>query len=219
MNEKKINPLNIILIVLSAILFILVVLLSVVCIKLFADKTKAVSQANEYKKEYDELVLAQQEKEQSVAEYQNRYNKLVADMLNSGASVETQGNIIVQVWNNAIFQKDDASTDKYTKVNGKFVSDFNDALGNLFRDPEFTKEMSQIVSDRDQIKLDMKEMTNPPDGYEEAYQNLKEFYEEYLAFSDIVINCNGSLESFSNSFNEADSELIKKYNSAELYVK
>ena len=219
MNEKKKNPLSIILIVVSSILLVLVILLSVLCIKLFFDKTKAVHQANEYKKEYDNLVLAQQEEEQSVAEYQNRYNKLVADMLNSGADVENQGNIIVQVWNNAIFQKDDAATDKYTKVNGKFVSDFNDALGNLFNDPEFTKEMAQIVSDRDQIKLDMKEMTNPPDGYEEAYQNLKEFYEEYLAFSDIVINCNGSLESFSTSFHDSDSELIKKYNSAELYVK
>lgn len=219
MNEKKKNPLSIILIILSSILFVLVILLSVICIKLFFDKTKAVHQANEYKKEYDNLVLAQQEKEQSIADYQKKYNNLVSDMLGSGAELETQGNIIVQVWNNAIFQKDDASTDKYTKVNGKFVSDFNDALGNLFSDPEFTQDMSQIISDRDQIKVDMKEMTNPPEGYEDAYQALKEFYEEYITFSDIVINCNGSLESFSNEFNESDSELIKKYNSAELYVK
>ena len=104
MNEKKKNPLSIILIVVSSILIVFVILLSVLCIKLFFDKTKAVHQANEYKKEYDNLVLAQQEEEQSVAEYQNRYNKLVADMLNSGADVENQGNIIVQVWNNAIFQ-------------------------------------------------------------------------------------------------------------------
>ena len=219
MNGKKINLLSIIFIIISSILFVLVILLSVVCVKLFFDKTKAVRRANEYKKEYDNLVLAQQEETQSAAEYQNRYNKLVEDILNSSVSVETQGNVIIQVWNNAIFQKNDASTDKYTKVNGKFVSDFNDALDNLFDDDDFNKEMARIVRDREQIKLDMKSMTDPPDGYEEAYRTLKEFYEEYLVFSNIVIDCSGSLESFSNSFEESDSELIKKYNSAELYEK
>ena len=36
---------------------------------------------------------------------------------------------------------------------------------------------------------------------------------------NIVLNCDGSLESFSNEFGEADEKLIELYNGAELYVK
>ena len=40
-----------------------------------------------------------------------------------------------------------------------------------------------------------------------------------LFFSDIVIRCSGSLESFSNDFIEADEDLMQKYHSVELYIK
>ena len=64
----------------------------------------------------------------------------------------------------------------------------------------------------------MKEIVTPPEGYGEAYKALKDLYDSYLSFSNIVLNCNGSLESFSNDFNEADEDILKKYYTAELYI-
>lgn len=219
MNKKKrISPLTIILLVIAPILLILVILLLIICFALGARNVTLTKQANDYKNAYETLIEEQKEAERSAAQYQAKYNQLISDMIHNSAEIENQGNLIVQVWNNAIFKKDDEITDKFTKVNGQFVSDFNDALGCLFNDHDFIDTSSEIKEKNDQIRLDMKDMVNPPDGYENAYQALKEYYESYLEFYDTVIYCDGSLESFSNKFNETDSECISKFNSAELYV-
>lgn len=220
MNKKRrISPLTVVLLVIAPILLILVILLSIICIALSARNVTLSRQADDYKNAYETLIKEQNEAKRSGAQYQVKYNQLVSDILDNSVKIEKQGNLIVQVWNNAIFKKDDATTDVYTKVNGQFVSDFNDALNNLFNDKEFVDNVSEIKEKNTQIRMDMKDMTNPPEGYEEAYQALKEYYEYYIDFYDTVINCEGSLESFSNKFNETDSESAKKFNSVELYVK
>ena len=220
MNEKKrISPLTIVLLVITPILLLLVILLFIICLGLSASNIKITKQANDYKNAYDTLIEEQKEAERSAAEYQAKYNQLVSDILDNSVEIEKQGNLIVQVWNNAIYNKDDATTDKFTKVNGQFVSDFNDALNNLFNDQEFVDCISEITEKNNQIRLDMKDMTNPPEGYGDAYQALKEYYENYIDFYNTVINCEGSLNSFSDEFGETDSALAKKFNSVELYVK
>lgn len=215
MAEKKINPLLIVLLVLVPIFLIIIALLVGLCIKLSVDKAQAEKLADEYKAVIEE----QKEAEKSASEYQSAYNKLVLAMLDDAALAESSGNLIIQVWNNAIWNKQDGATDKYTMVDGEFVSDFNDALSNLFSDESFSTDMAKLSANQQQIKADMKEMVNPPEGYEEAYKTLKDLYDSYLSFSNIVLNCNGSLESFSNDFSEADEDILKKYNAAELYAK
>lgn len=205
----------IVLLVLVPIFFIVISLLVVFCIKLSDDKAQAEKLANEYKA----IIEEQKETEKSASEYQLAYNKLVLSMLDDAALAESNGNLIIQVWSNAIWNKQDGATDKYTMVDGKFVSDFNDALSNLFSDESFSTDMEKLSANQQRIKVDMKEMVNPPEGYEEAYKTLKDLYDSYLSFSNIVLECNGSLESFSNDFSEADKDILKKYNTAELYAK
>ena len=217
--KKPISPLTIVLLVITPILLLLVILLFIICLGLSASNIKITKQANDYKNAYDTLVEEQNEAKRSAAEYQAKYNRLVSDILDNSVEIENQGNLIVQVWNNAIYNKDDATTDKFTKVNGQFVSDFNDALNNLFNDQEFADSISEITEKNNQIRLDMKDMTNPPEGYGDAYQALKEYYENYIDFYNTVINCEGSLNSFSDEFHETDSALAKEFNSVELYVK
>jgi hypothetical protein len=100
-----------------------------------------------------------------------------------------------------------------------FVSDFNDALRNLFDDVEFSKNASKLSNNQQRIKDEMKSMLNPPEGYENAFKALESMYNSYISFTNIVIRCDGSLESFSNDFSEADEKLIELYHGAELYVK
>ena len=127
-------------------------------------------------------------------------------------------NLIIKVWHNAIFNTADEETDKFTKKNGVFVTDFNDALNSLFSDEEFSKNLLSLSDNQKQIKDDMKKMLNPPEGYENAFKALENLYNSYITFSNIVLNCNGSLESFSNEFGAADEDLIQKYHAAELYI-
>ena len=60
-------------------------------------------------------------------------------MLSGASDAESSANLIKQVWYNSIYEKQDDETDKYTKPDGYFVSDFNDALGNLYSDESFSK--------------------------------------------------------------------------------
>lgn len=153
------------------------------------------------------------------ASYQNKYNELVALMLDEGSEAEDMGNLIVAVWHNAIYSTSDVETDKYTKENGKFVSDFNDALANLFFDPEYSKREENLRENQLLVREQMKEMLDPPDGFENAFKALENMYLAYIRFTDHIIECNGSYDSFSSEFSDRDHKLSECYTAAELYVR
>ena len=224
--KRKSHPLIPICVVLMALLLGMTVL----SVMMWRRKTKAEKEAIEYKTSYENLVeenkkaeqAAKEEKEktkQKADDYQAAYNTLVSYMLEDAVLAENIGNLVVKVWHNAIWSIADEETDKFTKKNGKFVTDFNDALAALFADDEFSKKCTALAANQRQVKDEMKNMLNPPEEYEYAFKALESMYNSYITFTNIVLNCDGSLESFSNDFGEADDELIQKYHSAELYVK
>ncbi len=185
------------------------------CVKLGIDKTKALQMANEYKTAYEEVA----KNKKTAEEYQTAYNQLVSYMLDDAVLAENIGNLTVKVWNNAIWKTSDDETDKYTMVNGQFVSDFNEALKNLSDDKDYINNVTTLSNNQLQVKELMKEMLTPPEGYENAFKALEGMYNSYITLTNTVISGNGSLESFSNAFSEADNDLGEKYQAAELYVK
>jgi hypothetical protein len=181
--------------------------------------------AEEYRLSYERLVeenqRAEEEKrnsEQLAVDYQNRYSQLVQDILDDAALAERMGNLIVSVWHNAIWKNRDDETDKYTISGGSFVTNFNDALWNLFNDEDFSENISTLTFHQFLVRDTMKEMLAPPDGFEKAYSALESLYISYLSFTNIVINCKGSLESFSKDFSDADKDLMQQYQIAELFA-
>ncbi len=234
MDEKKrVNPA--ILVLTTA-----VVLLIGFGILSFAGKSRAEQEAKDYKAKYDSLVLKNNKTEEKLADYksqyeslveeinksqqeaeayQTSYNEIVSYMLEDGILAENLGNLTQKVWANAIYQTADSETDKYTKKNGKFVSDFNDALANLFNDKAYSDDMDKLATNQNEIREMMKYMLTPPEGFENAFNALEAMYNSYISFTNIVLRCDGSLNSFSEEFSKADVDLSKKYNAAELYVK
>lgn len=79
-------------------------------------------------------------------EYGTNLNMAAYSMLSGASDAETCGNLIKQVWYNAIYKESDSTTNKYTKPDGYFVSDFNDALQNLFSDSSFSGQIADINS-------------------------------------------------------------------------
>ena len=222
-NRRRSSQLILIVVIL---LIVIIITLAIVCVKLWLDKTRTELLAAEYrqsaaefKESYDKLIEEIKTKEQDAASYQLSFNQLTHEMLNIAADTETEGNLIIAVWHNAIWKEDDEETDKFTKNNGSFVEDFNDALNNLFNDRKFINKMSKLSEDQLKVKNEMKNMLSPPEGFENAFKALESMYNSFIRFTDIVLNCKGSLESFSNSFSDADSELINLYHAAELYTK
>lgn len=144
--------------------------------------------------------------------------KTANTMLDGAAKSENIGNLTKSVWNNAIYNKRDENTDKYTMENGKFVDDFNDALGNLFEDEEFRKAVSEIRDNQNEVAELMKTLKNPPKKYEESYSVLKEYYDNYIKLTNLAMNPTGSLKSFSEDFNTYDTETVNSYQKMKLYM-
>lgn len=162
--------------------------------------------------------IFQVNKQNASKNYKENLELITYTMLSGASDAETCGNLIKQVWYNAIYKERDSETDPYTRPNGYFVSDFNDALQNLFSDTSFSEQINSIEDNQTTVQSLMKDMKNPPEEYEEAYEALSEFYDAYINFTNLVINPSGSLQTFSTNFNDADSETLNCINAMSLYL-
>lgn len=168
---------------------------------------------NQYQKK-----KAAEEYAQKVETYAVNLELATYSMLTGASDAETCGNLIKQVWNNAIYKKSDDTTDKYTKTKGYFVSDFNEALGNLFLDTSFQSKISSIEENQKTVNSLMKELKNPPEEYKDAYEAISELYDAYISLTNLATDPSGSLQTFSTNFNNADSETLNCYNAMKLYL-
>lgn len=150
-------------------------------------------------------------------EYYNNMLEAVQTMYEGGADAETAGNLIIIVWQNAIWKNTDSDTDPYTQPNGHFVDDFNDALDNLFDDTDFQEDISKIRDNQSKVITLMQKLKNPPTKYQEAYSVLQTCYEDYSKLLQMATNPIGSLNSFSDDFHEADTATANSLSKMVIY--
>ncbi len=131
---------------------------------------------------------------------------------------ETACNLIQKTWHNAIWKKSDQETNRYTKSNGVFVSDFNDALDRLFEDEDFAAQLQEIAENQSHVNTCMKDLQNPPQKYQAGYQKITELYEAYLKFTNMALSPNGSLNSFAEDFEEIDKETVELLYEMQVYI-
>lgn len=152
-------------------------------------------------------------------QYYSNLESATSLMLTGAAKAESNGNLIKSVWYNTIYEEYDSETDKYTRSNGYgFNDDFNDSLEALFSDQSFKDEIFEIESNQARVSEIMKELQNPPEEYAEAYQAIKKLYDSYLELTNLAINPTGSLRTYSENFNNADSETLQNYEAMTLYL-
>lgn len=160
--------------------------------------------------------------EEAAIRYNRKYLEnlwyAVDAMLSGAADSENCCNLIVQVWNNAIWEREDSATDQYTRPDGQFVIDFNEALNNLFADSDFYMQINNIMENQDTVNSLIGQLKNPPEEYKEAYKVLSECYDAYRTFTNMAINPTGSLKSFSEDFDVADTEFMHCYHVMEFYL-
>jgi len=182
------------------------------------DKFEQLQNEQEAKRAEEEAAAKARLAEEEAAAYKAYLGYLYYAIVTGAAKTETAGNLIKAVWHNAIYEKHDERTDEYTCPNGYFVNDFNIALGNLFSDRSFMDSVDAIRINKDVVLSYMKDLQNPPEGFEDVYVTCQECYDAYITFTDLVINLSGSLQSFSESFEESSMLLYKKYGVLELYL-
>ncbi len=147
-------------------------------------------------------------------EYMANYNLAVAEMFDGGLQAEKSCGLIHDVWSNCIFDESDVTTDKYTKG----TDDFNVALGNLFLDSSFQSDIDDINKSKETVDGLMKELKNPPDKYDDAYDALQELYTEYTKMVKLATDPSGNLNSYTSEFNEADNDFVTAYDKVKIYL-
>ena len=161
---------------------------------------------------------AAEEYEQQVEEYYGNLELATYTMLTGASEAESAGNLIKQVWYNAIYKEKDDDTDNYTRPEGSFVLDFNEALGNLFTDSSFSSKISSIEDNQETVNALMKKLKNPPDEYKDAYDAVSDLYDAYISLTNCATDPSGSLQTYSSTFNDADTNTLNAYKAMELYL-
>ena len=169
-----------------------------------------------HKKNVAEKAAAEAQKQSE--EYGTNLNMAAYSMLSGASDAETCGNLIKKVWYNAIYKESDSKTDKYTKPDGYYVSDFNDALYKLFSDLTFSSRVDKLSEQQDTVNALMKKLKNPPEKYKEAYEKMSKLYDSYIKLTNMVTDPNGSLQTYSDTFNETDTEVLNNYKALEVYL-
>lgn len=146
--------------------------------------------------------------------YYTNFQNIVSTMLSSSTDAESAGNLIKKVWYNSI----NGIIDSETKIYVRNTNDFNEALNNLFTNMYFSQDMDTLKEKQSLVFSQMKELTNPPEEYSEAYIALQEFYNVYMEFTNLVISPSGSYASFSDSFDSTDDKLVVAYQKVKLYL-
>lgn len=151
-------------------------------------------------------------------EYKNAYNEYISNleqaqilMISGGSDAESLCNLTLRVWGNAIYKDKDDETDKYTRPDGKWVSDFNEALANLYLDSDTQDTISDIKSNQTSVKELIKKLQNPPEGLDKCYDTVSDLYEAYKTLTDLAISPSGNYSGFSTNKSNAVSDFMSAF--------
>lgn len=136
-------------------------------------------------------------------QYADTMAQTAYSMMTGTDEANSCGNLIVQVWQNAIYHTENDTTDPYTRPDGQFVEDFNDALRNLLTDLEFSARQALLAENRAAVQSGMRELKDPPSKYREEYAALCDLYDDYIAVVNLALNPQGSLTSYSEEYHAA----------------
>jgi ribosomal protein L37E len=149
--------------------------------------------------------------------YENNLRNVTETLIDGVSKSVKVANLINKVWYNTIFKVSDEETDAYTKNNGKFYDDFNDALSNLFDSDDYKKDTNFIIDNKYELKDKVSKLKNPPKDFEQAYEDLYACYDSYLEMANLAVNPTGSYKSFSEKVDDIEIDLLKECEKLEPY--
>lgn len=150
--------------------------------------------------------------------YVDNLDKAQELMLTGGSDAESLCNLTIKVWGNAIYEERDTETDKYTRPDGYFVSDFNTALVNLFADTDTKTTVSNIESNQESVKQIMKKLQDVPEGLDKCYETVSDLNSSYNKLADLAVNPTGNYSGFSSNKTTAVSEFMSAYDKLDTQI-
>lgn len=146
---------------------------------------------------YGYQVYKKNKKLEQLEAYSKKEESLVTDMTSLGASSEEIINEVETTWHDVIFND-------LHKVNGTYVSDFNDALVQLYAGYEDDGKISDLEDTQKTIEKQIKSMKNHPSEFDDNYDYLLDIYINVKQLSDLAIEPKGSLETYKQEALDTD---------------
>ena len=138
--------------------------------------------------------------------------------LASGIIAEDTGNMVKSIWYDTIYKEKNADTEAYVfSQDGIPYDDFNISLGLYFSTDEYKIAVSSMEESLVKIDEQFRELKDPPKDCVDGYDIAKEVYESCESLLNITKSPTGSLQSFSDSFSEADTKLVYAYEKLNRY--
>lgn len=109
---------------------------------------------------------------------------------------------ISNTWRTAIFDNKTPS--------GKYCSDFNDALSELFDNLNESAILDSISSYKSAMQVAISKLNDPPSSRKDCYNDFVEIVSEVSSLSRMATDPSGSLRSYSDQTNETAESISKK---------
>lgn len=109
---------------------------------------------------------------------------------------------ILNAWNTAIFENKTPS--------GKYCSNPDDALHEVFQDFNEIDLMGSIKNHRDKMQLATSKLNNPPSDRKECYDDLVSLVEEISSYARFITEFNCTYLDFKNQYEEINQSSSKK---------
>lgn len=88
----------------------------------------------------------------------------------------------------------------------------------MYADSSFSSKISSIEDNQDAVNALMKKLKNPPDEYKDAYDAITDLYNAYISLTNCATDPSGSLQTYSSTFNDADTNTLNAYKAMEPYL-
>lgn len=196
MNKKLIIAFGSVITVLLAVAIVLFSINQYQQVQAHNEKIAAQKKANAEKKK---AAAKQKDKEKN---FESAYDLFIGYATDAAAAAETIGSKFHDVWQKTIF-------DGSVTVSGKKYTDFNDSL---------EAQAALLVDDKDKAIEDFNSMKeqfdtlqeNQTDKNAERYSQAKDLYESVSQFFNLAVSPNGTLETFTEDFNQYDNDVASK---------
>lgn len=152
-------------------------------------------------------IADQQKKEEAlINQYKEDLASSVMRMMSFSIISEEICNQYAKVWDEAI------EADYGISVNGKYASDFNEAIvyqREAFKEKDILNDIKDNTAEVDTL---MQGLNNPPTEYQNSYDKLVELYGLYTQYAELADYPKGSLLEFNKTRNNLSSEISKLFN-------
>lgn len=196
----------------------IIAIIAFVCIVSVVLAGVFVKKAADEKAAAEAYAAAEQASIEARETYISNLESFVAMVLNGGAKAEGLCNLTRNVWHDSIFEEYDSETAKYTRHNGEYWDDFNDALRALYCDDETLKTIDEIENSQEEARNLYKALQDPAEEFEKCFRLVDELYSVFFNLTNLATSPSGSLTTYTENFNEYESEFLELYEKLELLI-